>query len=191
MFMLWAIPIGISIGLLVDGRLSSLSTFRFRWGWLAVAGLLVQVVLFTETGDRLAGPWGEAIYVASTLAVFLAVLRNIRVPGMALVALGALSNLAAIGANGGAMPADPAALAAAGLDGPGRHTNSVVLADPALRLLTDIFAIPAWLPFANVFSVGDVLIGVGIVIVIVAAMRRPLPGGAPPEPAEPAVTNEA
>jgi hypothetical protein len=179
MFMLWAIPLGIVVGLLAGGRPASLAAFRFRWGWLAVAGLLVQVVLFTPTGDELAGPWGEAIYIASTLAVFVAVLRNIRVPGMALVAAGALSNLAAITANRGAMPADPAALAAAGLEGAGEHTNSVVLSDPALRLLTDIFAIPAWLPFANVFSVGDVLIGIGIVVVIVAAMRRPLPEATP------------
>ena len=58
------------------------------------------------------------------------------------------------------MPADPGALDIAGLP-PGDHANSVVLADPALRPLTDIFAIPAWLPMANVFSVGDVLIAVG------------------------------
>jgi hypothetical protein len=94
---------------------------------------------------------------------------------MAIVALGAALNLAAISANGGAMPADPAALALAGLDGPGSHTNSVVLAEPALRPLTDIFAIPAAWPLANVFSVGDVLIGVGIVAVIALAMRaRPV-----------------
>ena len=75
--------------------------------------------------------------------------------------IGAGCNLAAIVANGGAMPADPAALAAAGVDTAG-YTNSVVTADPALRPLTDIFAMPAWLPFANVFSIGDVLIGVGV-----------------------------
>ena len=172
MFMLWAIPIGIIAGLLLGGHLDSLSTFRFRWGWLAVAGLLVQLVLFTPSGDELAGGFGPALYVLSTLAVFAAVLRNIRVPGMAIVAIGALGNLAAITANGGFMPASAAALAAAGLDGPGTHTNSVVLANPALELLTDIFAIPAWLPMANVFSVGDVLIGVGIVVVIAAAMRH-------------------
>jgi hypothetical protein len=172
MFMLWAIPIGIVAGLLVGGRLDNLASFRFRWGWLAVAGLLVQVVLFTQAGDQLAGAFGPALYVLSTLAVFVAVLRNIRVPGMAIVALGSVANLAAITANGGFMPASAAALAAAGLDGPGAHTNSVVLERPALELLTDIFAIPAWLPMANVFSVGDVLIGVGIVIVIAAAMRR-------------------
>src|SRR5690349_12783144 len=115
MFMLWAIPAGIGVGLVLGGRLTNLAGFHFRWGWLAVAGLLVQVVLFTPSGDALAGGAGPAIYIASTLAVFVAVLRNIRLPGMPVVALGALSNLAAITANGGAMPADPAALATAGI----------------------------------------------------------------------------
>jgi hypothetical protein len=172
MFMLWAIPVGILAGLAVGGHLDALARFRLRWGGLAVAGLLVQVVLFTPTGDQLAGGLGPPLYVLSTLAVFVAVLRNIRLPGMVIVALGAVSNLAAITANGGFMPASASALATAGLDRPGAHTNSVVLADPALEPLTDIFAIPAWLPMANVFSVGDVLIGLGIVIVIAAAMRR-------------------
>lgn len=179
MFMLWAIPLGILAGLAVGGSLANLSGFRFRWAALAVAGLLVQVVLFTPTGDQLAGTAGPPIYVASTIAVFAAVLRNIRLTGMAIVALGSLSNLVAVAANGGAMPADPGALAIAGLDGAGEHTNSVILAEPALRPLTDIFGIPAWLPFANVFSVGDVLIGVGIVIVIATVMRRPAPVPAP------------
>jgi hypothetical protein len=170
--MLWAIPIGILAGLALGGSFDNLARLRIRWAWVAVAGLAIQVPLFTPTGDAIAGPAGPAIYVASTAAVFVAVLRNMRLPGMPIVALGSLSNLVAIGANGGAMPADPAALELAGLGGPGGHTNSVVLAEPVLRPLTDIFGLPAWLPFANVFSVGDVLIGVGIVIVIVAAMRR-------------------
>jgi len=173
MFMLWAIPVGLVLGTLVGGWTERLSAVRFRWAPLAVAALLVQIVLFTPLGDQLTGGFGPAIYVISTAAVFVAVLRNLRLPGMPVVGVGALSNLAAIAANGGAMPADPGALATAGLDGPGAHTNSVVLADPALRPLTDIFAVPAWVPLANVFSVGDVLIGIGIVLVIVAAMRRP------------------
>jgi len=172
MFMLWAIPVGILAGLLARGRLEHLTEFRFHWGGLAIAGLFVQVGLFTPAGDELAGDAGPALYVLSTLAVFAAVARNVRLPGMAIVALGSISNLAAITANGGAMPADAGALTVAGLNGAGVHTNSVVLADPALQPLTDIFAIPAAWPLANVFSVGDVLIAVGIVIVIAAAMRR-------------------
>lgn len=176
--MLLAIPVGIAVGYLAKGRIDNLGGFRFRWGALAVAGLLVQLVLFTRFGHELAGPWEPAIYLGSTLVVFAVVLRNVRLAGMPVVALGALSNLAAIAANGGAMPASAAALAAAGLDGPGEHTNSVVLDNPALEPLTDIFAIPASWPLANVFSVGDVLIGLGIVVVIASAMRARAPGSA-------------
>jgi hypothetical protein len=46
------------------------------------------------------------------------------------------------------------------------------VADPALEPLTDIFALPAWLPFSNIFSIGDVLITAGVAWVIVAAMRN-------------------
>jgi uncharacterized protein DUF5317 len=175
MFMLWAIPAGLVLGALLGGTIEGLNGVRFRWAPLAIAALLVQVVLFTPLGDRLTGGFGPAVYVISTAAVFVAVLRNLGLQGMPIVGLGALSNLAAVAANGGAMPADAGALATAGLDGPGAHTNSVVLAAPALLPLTDIFAVPAWVPLANVFSVGDVLIGIGIVLVIVAAMRRPNP----------------
>jgi hypothetical protein len=180
MFMLWAIPFGILLGLLARGRLEGLAALRLRWAWLAVAGLVVQVGLFSETGEALAGDAGPAIYVGSTLAVFVAVVRNLRITGMPLVALGSLSNLVAISANGGFMPADPEALHAAGLDGPDSHTNSIVLENPAFEPLTDIFAIPASLPLANVFSVGDVLLGIGIVVVIVAAMRRRVPPSTSP-----------
>ena len=180
MFMLWAIPIGIVLGLAARGHLDGLAALRLRWAWLAVAGLLIQGVLFSETGDELAGAYGPPIYVASTLAVFVAVARNLRITGMPVVAIGSLSNLVAISANGGFMPADPAALHAAGLDGPGLHTNSIVIENPAFEPLTDIFAIPASLPLANVFSIGDVLLGIGIVVVIVAAMRGRVPPSTSP-----------
>jgi lipoprotein signal peptidase len=38
---------------------------------------------------------------------------------------------------------------------------------------------PAWVPFSNVFSIGDVIIVIGVVIVIVAAMRQGRPATAP------------
>ena len=171
MTILYAIAVGILAGLLLGGRLDGILAMRFRWPFLAIAGLLVQVVLFSELGDRLAGDLGPAIYVASTVAVLLALLRNVALPGLWLAAVGALSNLAAIVANGGAMPADAAALRLAGFDGPGEHTNSIMLANPALRPLTDIFAVPAGVPLANVFSIGDVLIAVGVGWALAAAMR--------------------
>ena len=172
MFILYAIVAGVVAGFALGGRLEPLASVRLRWRPLAIAGLVAQLALFTEAGASLAGRLGPLVYVASTAAVLLVVLVNLRVPGLPLVAAGAAANLAAIVANGGSMPADPAALASLGLT-PGGATNSVVLADPALRPLTDIFALPAWLPLANVFSVGDVLIGIGVAVAIALSMRRP------------------
>jgi Family of unknown function (DUF5317) len=172
-FVLFAIPLGIALGYLLGGRLDRLASVRFEWAWLAVGGLLVQVLLFSPlVTDRIDAGLGAAIYVASTAAVLVAVLRNIRVPGLAFVAVGAISNLAAVIANGGVMPTTTEALAGAGLEPTSGLSNSAVLAAPMLAPLTDIYALPAWLPLANVFSIGDVLIGVGIVVVIALGMRR-------------------
>lgn len=172
MFILYAIPIGVVAGFLAGGRLDGLAGLHFRWAWLAVAGFLVQVVLFAlPTGDALASV-GPAVYVGSTVIVLLALLANVRTPGVAIIAAGAACNLVAIAANGGAMPVRVETLAAAGLDPHDGFSNSVVTAAPVLEPLTDVFAIPAGVPLANVFSIGDLLIGVGIAVVIAAAMRR-------------------
>lgn len=171
MFILYAIPIGLLAGALLGGRVENLGEIRFRLAPLAIVVLLVQVVLFSPLADGLSQDAGRAVYVVSTALVVAVVLANLRLTGVPIVVLGAVANLAAIVANGGAMPASVGALAALGM-GVGGNTNSIVVAHPALEPLTDIFALPAALPFANVFSVGDVVIGVGIALVIAAAMRR-------------------
>ena len=87
------------------------------WAWLAVArpggpGPAVRAA----RRPTVVGAAGPPLYVASTAAVLIAVLRNLRASRRwPLVALGAVSNLAAILANGGVMPASPDAVATAGL----------------------------------------------------------------------------
>ena len=174
MFILYAIPIGLVLGLLVGGRLDRLGDLRLRWAPLMLLGLAIQIAIFSEAGGRFVGEASPAIYIASNAVVLAAVLRNAAIPGVALIAAGAGCNLAAIVANGGWMPADPNALVLVGALGE-VYPNSIVVADPALRPLTDLFALPAWLPFANVFSIGDVLIGVGVAATIAIAMRGSTP----------------
>jgi len=53
-----------------------------------------------------------------------------------------------------------------------------VLSHPNLAIFTDIFAIPSWMPLANVFSIGDVLIATGVAVIVIGAMRTPLPTAA-------------
>jgi hypothetical protein len=192
MFLLYAIVVGVALGFVLGGRLSGLATLEFRWAPLALAGLAIQILLFSGPISDRVGDLGPVIYVASTLLVLVVVLRNIRVVGMPLVALGAVSNLAAIIANGGYMPTSPSAAAAAGHVETGTYSNSAIMADAVLAPLTDIFAMPAWLPFSNVFSIGDVLIGAGVAMAIVVSMRRgrsDAASGAPrnlPQPRTPA-----
>ena len=64
-----------------------------------------------------------------------------------------------------------AALAPLGF-GVGGHTNSIAVEHPALEPLTDIFAMPTWMPMANIFSVGDIAIGIGVAVAVSAGMRK-------------------
>jgi hypothetical protein len=171
MFILYAVLAGLLLGLALGGRPSGLGRLEFRWAPLILLGMAVQVALFSDPIASRVGSAGPAIYVASTVVVLVAVLRNWRIAGLPIVAAGAAANLAAIVANGGYMPASASALAAQGRLESTVYSNSALLADPALAPLTDIFAMPTWLPFANVFSVGDVLIAIGVGVAIVAAMR--------------------
>ena len=171
MFLLYAVLVGVVAGIALRGSLDGIAALRFRWAWLAFGGFAAQAVLFWgPVSDRI-GDAGPAIYVLSTLAVLVAVLRNAAIPGLLVVASGAAANLAAILANGGYMPANPDAVVAAGRHAADAYSNSALALHPALAPLTDVFALPSWLPWANVFSVGDVLIGAGVAIAIVAAMR--------------------
>jgi hypothetical protein len=172
MFILYALVIGLAAGLLIGGRVAAVGEIRFRWAPLMLVGFVAQVALFSDAVAGRVGDLGPVLYVGSTLLVVAAVVRNVAIPGMALVAVGASSNLAAIAANGGFMPASPDAMAALGKSAPTIYSNSAVLYHPALAPLTDIFALPRWLPFHNIFSVGDVILGAGVVLVIAIAMRR-------------------
>jgi Family of unknown function (DUF5317) len=176
-FILYGVALGLVLGLIFGGQFDRLGNVRLHWWPLAIVGFVIQLALFSPAGDRIPDDLAALLYVASTVTVLAVVIRNVRLPGLALIALGAGLNLAAIVANGGRMPADPGALVAAGrASGVGANSNGSVVAHPALAPLTDIFAIPAGVPLANVFSFGDVLIGLGLVIALVALMRS---GGQP------------
>ena len=173
MFILYAVVLGLVAGVLLGARFDRLAQLPVRWSWLAVAGLVVQIILFWRGVGNALGAAAPLVYVGSTVAVFVFVLRNLRITGFPLIALGAASNLVAIVANGGYMPASPEALRQLAEAGPEGYSNSIELANPAFWFLTDIFVLPRWLPFANVFSIGDVLIALGVVTAIAWAMRDP------------------
>ena len=185
MFILYAVLAGLVVGALTGGSPARLGDLRFHWTPLIALGMGIQVLLFsTPLGDAL-GPAAPVVYIASNVAVLAAVCRNLAIPGLPLVLIGGAANLVAIAANAGYMPVSPGALAALGRTATQGYSNSRLLDGvgqaAVLGPLTDLFAMPDWLPMANVFSVGDACIGVGAAIAVVTAMhgRGPLGSRSP------------
>jgi hypothetical protein len=174
-FILYAVVAGLVIGLLTGGSLPRLGDLRFRWAPLIALGMVGQVLLFsTPLGGQL-GDAAPAAYVASNVVVLAAVGRNLAIPGLLLVLIGGAANLITIVANGGYMPVSPEAVAAMGRLPKEGYSNSRLVDGVVLGPLTDIFAMPTWIPLANVFSIGDALIGIGAAVAIVAAMHGRAP----------------
>ena len=169
------------VALALYGAPADWAHIRVRWQPLALGALLVQLVLFNPPLNHQpwALEWGPWIWVISMLGMLAAFVKNAAAGGTSgtawLVAgLGVVLNLAAVTANGGQMPVSPQALAftkgeahlhehSLAQDAPAQLSN-VVLIGPETRLtgLGDVLPEPAWLPGANVVSVGDLVLAAGL-----------------------------
>ena len=158
--------------LTVTGRLPTI-----RWPWLPIAAVALQLAILPPISIPV-GDAAPVLYVVSSAAVLACVLRNMRIRGLGLVALGGVCNLAAIIANGGHMPVSPEAARMVGQALASGYTNTAELADAMLKPLTDIIVVAPPLPFANVYSIGDVLIGLGVAIALASTLLRQTGRGA-------------
>src|SRR6185312_4401653 len=151
------LALGLVLAPVLGGRWSALGRLQLRYTGLFYAAIALQLAAFPvnalpwRTPDRV----GVVLWLCSYAVFIVATTANIRVPGVPFVAVGLFSNLLAITTNGGHMPALPSALRGAGLHFV-RSRNSAELASPHLAWLVDRWAVPSWIPFGNVFSVGDV-----------------------------------
>jgi hypothetical protein len=168
MLILIIIAIALCIALLRGGSLLNLLNLPLRWNGIAAAGLILQLLIFTPFSDTpLIATATPQLYIVSMLLLVVWIAANYRIPGAILLAAGLLSNLAAIVANGGYMPVAPHLAEYTGqivrYEGETAliENNSIASDNVQLWLLTDILAVPPFIPFANVFSIGDVLLVVG------------------------------
>ena len=153
---------------LAGGSLAALADAPLRGVWLVALALGIQILIVSVL-PGLAEDVFRIVHMATygLLALFLWV--NRRLPGVPIIALGGVANAVAIAANGGVMPASAGALEAAGLPAEkiGEFANSAAVDAPSLGWLGDVFATPAaWGPAANVFSIGDVIIAVGLAVAL-------------------------
>jgi hypothetical protein len=175
MLLVYSVVIGIAAGLLTRGRLGPLASVHIRLWPVALGGLAFQVLIFSSPLAASVGRLGPSLYVLSTGLVLMALIVNLRQPGFWLIIVGAMFNFAAIVANGGLMPASPEAVAAlrgvAVLPSTDFTNSAIASGATALAFLGDIFVLPRPIPFSNVFSIGDLLIGIGGAWFVVATMH--------------------
>src|SRR5665213_1964708 len=147
---------------LFGGQLRALAHVRIQAFWLIGGALALQVLAISVVPT-----WPRAVLVSAHLVSYLMagwfVWLSRRVSGLPIVALGGALNAVTIAVNGGTLPASRSALATAGIHPvAGDFNNSGVLAHPHLAWLGDVIPVPASVPMANVFSIGDLLILVGL-----------------------------
>ncbi len=164
--------LALALGLARGGRIKALGHVELGGvRTLVTAGLLqAAAVLAPERA-------GAALYVASAALACLVVARNVELPGMPLVGLGLLLNLAVVVANA-AMPVSLHAAQRAGVSTVDLRAGKQPGHEPAdrrtrLALLADV--VPVACPLhREVVSAGDVGVAAGLGLYVVVALgRRP------------------
>ncbi len=176
------ILIALLVGWVSGGKFWRLAEAKIRHVWLIFVPLGLYLVSWTPPLVRSPMFLG-IIAIVEKLALIAVALFNLRLRGVKLILLGMLLNIAALSVNGGMMPASESALASAFGPEYVKHARNAVHVRSAimdttteLGFLCDIIA--ARRPFVlvpAVYSVGDIVMSIGIFICIIAIMRTPIP----------------
>ena len=167
------IVFAVLLGYVLGGRLRRFENLRInRWG-LAIGGLALQLIPAFAIGTIPASVTGPVMLALSYTFLVVFLFSNRWIPGAPVMRIGLLLNLAVVLVNGG-MPVQPQAIERAGGDpytlmqaSPTKH--HLMTEDDVLWQLGDVIPVPP--PFADVLSIGDVLLYGGLVYTIVEIMR--------------------
>jgi hypothetical protein len=172
----------IGLALVRGGSLRNLAALPLRLPVLAVIAFAMQAAVYilfrASAGLQAIAP---AVFVGSLVLLGVWCWLNRGLPGMLIMMAGLALNTAAITANGGYMPVWGDAARFAGQLGPQRlaapeYDRRWMTTDDAatpLLALGDVLALPAAMPLAGVWSVGDVLLVLGICVLCWRAIRTP------------------
>ena len=163
MFLVPSIGLGLLFAILLGGKPSRVQAVQFRHSWVVFLALAGQLALFLPVPLDLSSGETSFLHCCTYAPLIWFAVTNVGVRRLLPVYAGLALNALAILVNGGRMPVTLQAAHAAGVD----TFRSVSASASHLWFLGDIFAIPKELPLANVFSVGDLLIGLGAIAFIV------------------------
>ncbi len=177
-----AVILAVGVALLRGGRPDRLASFPFRHLWLVFAAFGLQLVLHLPFFTRLAFVRAAAPFLYPSIYCLLLICFafNWRAPGVVWLAGGTLANLLVIVSNGGKMPVDGEALVAMGQAAlrdacaAGQSlTNTIIGPSTRLPWLADILAGSPPFPKPTIFSVGDVLLALGVFVLVQKTMVGP------------------
>ena len=175
MLLLFALIAGLLVGLgWARWRKEPYHAPTVRAIWLAFIAFIPQLIIaYLPASRHILPDWIAALSLLLSLILFLAFAwLNRHLPGMPILLIGLLLNLAVILTNGGWMPISPGT--ASRLAGPdairtvslgsriGQKDILLSPQDTRLEFLSDRFLLPSWLPYQVAFSLGDILIAAGI-----------------------------
>jgi len=171
--------LAIIVGRLAGGRFQRLGDIGLRVPWLFVAAVVVRDLLPVAgaSGWAAARTFVPAFQVVGYLLLIVALAYNLRWREIWVAALGVGLNFLVIAANGGRMPADLALVRSIGSQDKAvlvEHglwpTHVAVGPTTRLPFLADVLALRRPYPRPHVFSIGDVLITVGVCLFLLRAM---------------------
>jgi hypothetical protein len=147
---------------------------ELRHLWLVFVAFLPQfIVIYLPVTRRHVPDWlVVGCLLASQILLLGFAWLNRRLPGMPILICGVVLNLAVMSANSGFMPISPqTASRVVSKDGlldiqPGSRigTKDILLRpqDTRFEWLADRFLTPTWSPYQAAFSLGDVLVAIGV-----------------------------
>ena len=175
MILLLAVLAGLLVGLcLAYGCNRPYKAPDLKAIWLVGIAFLPQLIIayMPATRKLLNDGFASLSLLVSLALFFIFTWLNRRLPGMPVLMIGLLLNLVVIVANGGWMPISTYtaslltgkdALQFMNLGGRFGEKDILLLAqNTRLEFLADRFLLPAWLPYKVAFSLGDVLISLGV-----------------------------
>jgi len=181
MLYVYIIIISIIIGLLRNGKLSSLSQISLKRVELILLACLIQagLVFLGPKKVKFVLDYSSYMLIFSYIVLLLAVWYNKKLEGIKFIALGIAFNFIVIVVNGGNMPVLLSSLYKAGLNDfalvlkEGTYVTHTLITEKTLfRFLADVIPLSPPFPDPSVVSVGDFLMFYGVFSLIQNAMVK-------------------